>query len=147
MSVTAETAEKRRLSRPLRTAATVLAVVAFLFVVYLAVGGPVLGPDTQRPAEGSIYAMIALGYTMVYGVLQLINFAHSEIFLIGTVVALFAIRNWFGVTEPQTGIALILVLLGVADPRDARSLASPRFCSSGSPTDPCVSVALRGWPS
>jgi branched-chain amino acid transport system permease protein len=35
-------------------------------------------------AYGSIYALIALGYTMVYGVLQLINFAHSEVFMFGT---------------------------------------------------------------
>jgi branched-chain amino acid transport system permease protein len=39
-------------------------------------------------ALGSIYALIALGYTMVYGVLRLINFAHSEIFMIGTMAAL-----------------------------------------------------------
>jgi branched-chain amino acid transport system permease protein len=37
---------------------------------------------------GAIYALIALGYTMVYGVLRLINFAHSEIFMIGTMAAL-----------------------------------------------------------
>ena len=35
-------------------------------------------------ALGSIYALIALGYTLVYGVLRLINFAHSEVFMIGT---------------------------------------------------------------
>ena len=35
---------------------------------------------------GFVYAMVALGYTMVYGVLELINFAHSEIFMIGAVV-------------------------------------------------------------
>ena len=35
-------------------------------------------------AIGAIYALVALGYTMVYGVLRLINFAHSEIFMIGT---------------------------------------------------------------
>ena len=33
---------------------------------------------------GSLYAMIAMGYTLVYGVLQLLNFAHSEVFMIGT---------------------------------------------------------------
>jgi branched-chain amino acid transport system permease protein len=60
---------------------------------------------------GAIYAMLALGYTMVYGVLQLINFAHSEVFMVGTVVTLYSIRNWFGVTEPLTGGVLILVLL------------------------------------
>ena len=40
---------------------------------------------------GSIYALIALGYTMVYGVLRLINFAHSEIFMIGSFAALGAL--------------------------------------------------------
>ena len=33
---------------------------------------------------GAIYALVSLGYTLVYGVLRLINFAHSEIFMIGT---------------------------------------------------------------
>jgi branched-chain amino acid transport system permease protein len=60
---------------------------------------------------GAIYAMIALGYTMVYGVLQLINFAHSEIFMIGTVVTLFAFRDWFAVDDPLGGLTLILVVL------------------------------------
>jgi branched-chain amino acid transport system permease protein len=66
--------------------------------------------------RGALYAMIALGYTMVYGVLQLINFAHSEIFMIGTVVTLYAFRDWFDITEPQTGIVLVLVILGALIP-------------------------------
>lgn len=41
-------------------------------------------------ALGSIYALVALGYTLVYGVLRLINFAHSEIFMVGTFSALLA---------------------------------------------------------
>jgi branched-chain amino acid transport system permease protein len=65
---------------------------------------------------GAIYAMLALGYTMVYGVLQLINFAHSEIFMIGTVVTLYAIRNWFGLSEPVVGITLVLVIIGTLIP-------------------------------
>ncbi|OGS23098.1 MAG: hypothetical protein A2252_08230 [Elusimicrobia bacterium RIFOXYA2_FULL_39_19] len=40
---------------------------------------------------GSIYALIALGYTMVYGVLLMINFAHSEIFMIGAYIGLWAL--------------------------------------------------------
>ena len=40
--------------------------------------------------RGSIYALIALGYTMVYGVLRLINFAHGEVFMIGAFVSYFA---------------------------------------------------------
>jgi branched-chain amino acid transport system permease protein len=65
---------------------------------------------------GAIYAMIALGYTMVYGVLRLINFAHSEVFMISTVVTLFAVRNWMGITDPVSGVALVLVLIGALIP-------------------------------
>src|SRR5438445_3082319 len=61
---------------------------------------------------GAIYALIALGYTLVYGVLQLINFAHSEVFMVGTVITLYAFRNWFGITTPPTGAVVWLVLLG-----------------------------------
>ncbi|HTN78965.1 MAG TPA: branched-chain amino acid ABC transporter permease [Acidimicrobiales bacterium] len=62
---------------------------------------------------GSIYALVALGYTMVYGVLRLINFANSEIFMIGTFGALFATR-WLGI-EPgadalHTGFFLVLLI-------------------------------------
>lgn len=49
---------------------------------------------------GSIYALIAVGYTMVYGVLQLINFAHGDVFMVGAMVALVAARM-FGFTAPQ----------------------------------------------
>ena len=38
--------------------------------------------------KGSIYALIALGYTMVYGIIQLINFAHGEVYMVGAFVAL-----------------------------------------------------------
>ena len=37
---------------------------------------------------GSVYALVALGYTMVYGILGLINFAHGEVVMIGAMVAL-----------------------------------------------------------
>jgi branched-chain amino acid transport system permease protein len=60
--------------------------------------------------NGSIYALIALGYTLVYGVLRLINFAHSEIFMIGTFAALGAL-NLFNIDSPQSGLALVGVLL------------------------------------
>lgn len=43
---------------------------------------------------GAVYALIALGYTMVYGVLRLINFAHGDIFMFGTFVAYFLIARW-----------------------------------------------------
>ncbi len=42
-------------------------------------------------AQGAIIALFALGYTLVYGVLRLINFAHSEVFMIGTFAALITV--------------------------------------------------------
>jgi branched-chain amino acid transport system permease protein len=64
---------------------------------------------------GAIYALVALGYTLVYGVLQLINFAHSEVFMVGTFASLFTLHG-LGVTGPQTGLVLVgvLVVCGLA---------------------------------
>jgi branched-chain amino acid transport system permease protein len=59
---------------------------------------------------GSIYALIALGYTLVYGVLRLINFAHSEVFMIGTFGSLFTLHA-LNVKSPQNGVKLVGVLL------------------------------------
>ena len=39
---------------------------------------------------GSIYALIALGYTMVYGIIRLINFAHGDIYMVGAFIGFFA---------------------------------------------------------
>ena len=41
--------------------------------------------------QGSVYALVALGYTMVYGILGLINFAHGEVVMIGAMLALSAL--------------------------------------------------------
>lgn len=63
-------------------------------------------------ATGAIYALIALGYTMVYGIIELINFAHGDIFMIGTFVAI-SIMGLMGITSTShpTGLALVSVLL------------------------------------
>ncbi|MEW6007874.1 MAG: hypothetical protein AB1595_07010 [bacterium] len=45
---------------------------------------------------GGIYALLALGYTMVYGILLMINFAHSEIFMLG---AFFGLLSYFFFTQ------------------------------------------------
>src|ERR1700709_959948 len=44
---------------------------------------------------GSIYALIALGYTMVFGILQLINFAHGDIYMLGAFVGYFSSRYFY----------------------------------------------------
>jgi ABC-type branched-subunit amino acid transport system permease subunit len=60
-------------------------------------------------AIGAIYALVALGYTLVYGVLRLINFAHSEIFALGIFASTFAIDG-MGLTGTRTGVSLLLTL-------------------------------------
>ncbi len=76
---------------------------------------------------GSIYALIALGYTMVYGVLKLINFAHGEVYMLGAYIALFvsyllgfAPGTVAGSDQPAVAvgtiamIGIVLILIGVA---------------------------------
>jgi branched-chain amino acid transport system permease protein len=61
-------------------------------------------------SNGSIWALVALGYTLVYGIIELINFAHGDVFMIGSFVAV-GIYGTLGLT-PSTGTAgLILGLL------------------------------------
>ena len=56
---------------------------------------------------GSIYALIALGYTMVYGIIKLINFAHGDVFMLGAFIGFFAIARW----EMNVFLALILAMI------------------------------------
>lgn len=67
-------------------------------------------------ALGSVYALIALGYTMVYGVLQLINFAHSEVFMYGTFAVIWTVYFMGGSPTSSTGevVGMLLVALVVA---------------------------------
>jgi branched-chain amino acid transport system permease protein len=62
--------------------------------------------------RGSIYALIALGYTMVYGIIELINFAHGEIYMIGAFTALIiaSVLNMMGMNQA----AVILLAASVA---------------------------------
>ena len=64
-------------------------------------------------ANGAIYALIAIGYTMVYGILELINFAHGDVFAFGSFVSL-TILPTFGLSEGMTwGPGTVLLLLAV----------------------------------
>jgi branched-chain amino acid transport system permease protein len=58
---------------------------------------------------GAIYALIALGYTMVYGVLQLINFAHGDVFMLGAMMGWYASAVWTGQSR-NPGIASALAV-------------------------------------
>jgi len=59
---------------------------------------------------GSIYALIALGYTMVYGIIKLINFAHGDVFMVGSFIGLFSARYLASAGFPPV-IVLILSLV------------------------------------
>jgi branched-chain amino acid transport system permease protein len=68
-------------------------------------------------AWGSIYALIALGYTMVYGVLRLINFAHGDVYMVGAMSA-FYFAHWFGLAAapsvPDFALVMLLSMLTCA---------------------------------
>jgi branched-chain amino acid transport system permease protein len=64
---------------------------------------------------GFVYALIALGYTMVYGIVRLINFAHGDVFMVGAFVSFYAVTRfqlhvWPAAVFPQTSAALVVVI-------------------------------------
>ena len=76
------------------------------------------GQTVDGLTNGAIYALIALGYTLVYGVLRLINFAHSEIFMLGMFGAYFCLDFILGFTPSgnayNKGVALTILYLAIA---------------------------------
>jgi len=64
-------------------------------------------------AQGSVYALIAMGYTMVYGVLRMINFAHSEVFMSGPYTAYYVAAAFYrsGFLDSHPFLSLIVVFL------------------------------------
>ncbi len=75
-------------------------------------------------ASGFIYAMVAIGYTLVYGVLRLINFAHSEIFMSGGFASYFVIRAVIGTSQPSGLESILLIGLGVVSGGAAGALVA-----------------------
>ena len=65
--------------------------------------------------HGSVYALIALGYSMVYGILKLLNFAHGDVFMVGAFIG-YGVLTAFGGADrrSRSPIALLLVLMFVA---------------------------------
>jgi len=63
-------------------------------------------------SNGVLYALIALGYTLVYGIIELINFAHGDLFMLGGLFAATFISTWFGQEEASgTGFAVFFLCL------------------------------------
>jgi branched-chain amino acid transport system permease protein len=94
-----------------------LAILASLVVAY---GLMVIGAGAQAQEQfinaltiGAIYALIALGYTMVYGIIELINFAHGEIFMVGSFVCWWLLTT-LGITGAITDPVVLVVVLALA---------------------------------
>jgi branched-chain amino acid transport system permease protein len=63
---------------------------------------------------GAIYALIALGYTMVYGIIELINFAHGDVFMVGAFLGLGVTLILFGQSGAVTNIPFLILILAVS---------------------------------
>jgi branched-chain amino acid transport system permease protein len=102
---------------PLRLAGLLL--VGYLVALALSriIGGDYRADQFARQlifglAQGSIYALIALGYTLVYGILLMINFAHGEVFMTGAYIGFFVITalDNAGMLVNQTLLALLITI-------------------------------------
>jgi branched-chain amino acid transport system permease protein len=63
--------------------------------------------------NGALYALVALGFTMVYGVLKLLNFAHGDLYMVGAYVGFFVIQWFGGPTKLTIPVPLLLVIMFV----------------------------------
>ena len=63
---------------------------------------------------GALYALIALGYTMVYGILKLLNFAHGDVYMIGAWIGYFVMLGFGGPTDISVPVAVMIVVMMLA---------------------------------
>src|SRR5471032_973771 len=62
---------------------------------------------------GSIYGLIALGYTMVFGIIGMVNFAHGDVFMVSAFIAMIAfliLTTWLGITSIALALLIVLVV-------------------------------------
>ncbi len=116
----AESKETRPPLSPANLATWVLGGgLVLLFAIWLAfkaVQVPVqfTSAIVQGINNGALYALIALGYTLVYGIIELINFSHGDLFMLSTILAAAVIVTAFGATSANFGsIGVVLVALAV----------------------------------
>src|SRR6266550_5346633 len=60
--------------------------------------------------NGAVYALVALGYTLVYGILELINFAHGDVFMLGGMISV-TLASAFGIKSGMGGLWLLVILV------------------------------------
>ncbi len=111
MTAPSATAGARRLGGRSTTVVVQAGVITLALAASLTVMGP--AQFVNALTLGAIYALVALGYTMVYGIIELINFAHGDIFMVGAFVSLSMLTGLGfrgAITDP---LQLILVLAAV----------------------------------
>ncbi len=99
-----------------------LQILSFVFIAIVAVW--LVGNFIKSPTHwldlfllgltlGMVYALIALGYSLVYGILELINFAHGDVFMLGAMMTVSAV-TWFGLQESGSVLVWIVPMLLIA---------------------------------
>ena len=121
----------------------------FMWLIIGGVGLVLLGNLIKTPAQfvsvmllgitfGAIYALVALGYTLVYGIIELINFAHGDVFMWGTMVTVTVAAHWLGLNGVAAGVGDTLGCLADAARRDDVLRRRSTSSSSASPTGRCA---------
>jgi branched-chain amino acid transport system permease protein len=91
--------------------AFVLAIVFWLIVNLIKAPSDFFEVTSIGLTNGCVYALVALGYTLVYGILELINFAHGDVFMLGGMFTITYGTHFFGLHHGQ-GPVLVLVIFG-----------------------------------
>src|SRR5213075_2001174 len=72
--------------------------------------------------RGAVFALIALGCTMVYGIVELINFAHGDLFMLGCMLAWTMVGAFAAAAAPGSAVAILVIL--------AMLIVVPLFCAT-----------------
>jgi branched-chain amino acid transport system permease protein len=90
-------------------------ILAYLLIEYTPLIDPIPPIWQQQIVNalslGGLYALIAIGYTMVYGVLQMINFAHGEIFMLGAFAGLWVFNQTTDLHDNAAGLVILMAMI------------------------------------
>jgi branched-chain amino acid transport system permease protein len=111
MTTTAITTRQMRLERLPRRYAPYLFVAALALSVFALIGP---AQFVNALTIGAIYALVALGYTMVYGIIELINFAHGDVFMVGAFVSMFLLTGILGEGSFSLGLGPSIGIIALA---------------------------------
>jgi branched-chain amino acid transport system permease protein len=103
----------KRPSAPTLVGLAFVAAIGFWLIVNLVkTPGDFAEVTTIGVTNGCVYGLVALGYTLVYGILELINFAHGDVFMLGGMFTITYATNFFGLHQGQ-GAAIVPIVIVV----------------------------------